>query len=156
MPPGGTSRLASLSVRIRRARADERLDLEQLMRRASTALPDYRAQLEENPDAIDLPLAQIEHGQVIVAETVEGAAGFIVLLIGDDRAEIDGLFVEPQLWGRGVGRSLVELAVHEGRRSGLSLTVAAAPGARGFYERCGFTFEGETQTRFGTALIMSR
>ncbi|HET6943523.1 MAG TPA: GNAT family N-acetyltransferase [Sphingomicrobium sp.] len=126
------------------------------MYRASTAVPEYQEQLEENPEAIDLPFARIEHGQVIVAEGVEGTAGFIVLVIEEDQAELDGLFVEPHFWGRGVGKTLVELAAHEALRVGLSLTVVAAPGARGFYERCGFTVEGETETRFGPALIMSR
>ena len=156
MPLGGTSRLASLPVWTRLARPNERLDLEELMHRASTAVPEYRQQLEANPEAIDLPLARIEHGQVTVAEGVEGTAGFIVLVIEEDQAELDGLFVEPHLWGRGVGKTLVELATHEALRAGLSLTVIAAPGARGFYERCGFTVEGETETRFGPALIMSR
>jgi GNAT superfamily N-acetyltransferase len=126
------------------------------MYRASTAVPDYREQLEENPEAIDLPLARIEGEQVVVAESVEGTAGFIVLVIDDDQAELDGLFVEPHLWRRGVGRTLVELAAHEALREGLSLTVVAAPGARGFYEKCGFAVEGETETRFGPALVMSR
>lgn len=156
MPRGDTSRLADLPVWTRLARPNERLDLEELMHRASTAIPAYRQQLEENPEAIDLPLKQIELGQVIVAEGVEGTAGFLVLVIGEDEAELDGLFVEPHLWGRGVGRTLVELAIHEARRAGLSLTVVAAPGARAFYEKCGFAVEGNTETRFGPALIMSR
>ena len=156
MPLGGTSRLASLPVWTRLARPNERLDLEELMYRASTAVPDYREQLEENPEAIDLPLARIECGQVIVAEGVEGTAGFIVRVIDDDQAELDGLFVEPHLWRRGVGRTLVELAAHEALREGLSLTVVAAPGARGFYEKCGFAVEGDAVTRFGPALRKSR
>ena len=156
MPPGGTSRLANLPIWMRPARPNERLDLEELMHRASTAIPDYREQLLENPEAIVLPMEQIERGQVIVAEGVKGTAGFEVLVIEDDQAELDGLFVEPDLWRRGVGKALVDLAVHKARLAGLGLTVVAAPGAKRFYEKCGFTVEGETETRFGPALIMSR
>ena len=156
MPPGGTSRLANLPIWMRPARPNERLDLEELMHRASTAIPDYREQLLENPEAIVLPMEQIERGQVIVAEGVKGTAGFEVLVIEDDQAELDGLFVEPHLWRRGVGKALVDLAVHKARLAGLGLTVVAAPGAKRFYEKCGFTVEGETETRFGPALIMSR
>jgi len=141
---------------MRPARPNERLDLEELMHRASTAIPDYREQLLENPEAIVLPMEQIERGQVIVAEDVERIAGFAVLIIEDDQAELDGLFVEPHLWRRGVGRALVDLAVHKSRLAGLGLTVVAAPGAKRFYEKCGFAVEGETATRFGPALIMSR
>ena len=47
-------------------------------------------------------------------------------------------------------------ATHEARRKGLALTVVANPTARVFYERCGFSLEGETKTRFGPGLRMSR
>ena len=63
---------------------------------------------------------------------------------------------EPDLWRRGIGAALIDVAVHEARRQGLSMTVIANPSAREFYEKCGFTVEGEAQTRFGPALRMSR
>ena len=143
--------------RIRRARPDERLDLEGIQRRASTALPEYREQLEAHPDAIDLPAEPIERGQVLVAEIDDRIAGFAVVLETDGTAELDGLFVEPDLWRRGIGSALVEAAIHEARRRGLSLlTVVAGPSAKDFYERCGFAVEGPAETRFGPALRMSR
>lgn len=127
-----------------------------MQHRSSRALPEYRDQLDANPEAVHLPLEQIERGQVVVAEGVDGVAGFAVILIDEDSAELDGLFVEPELWRRGVGRMLVELAAHEARLAGLSLTVVAAPAARDFYEKCGFSVEGDAETRFGPALRMSR
>jgi hypothetical protein len=42
------------------------------------------------------------------------------------------------------------------RGGGLALTVNANPSAREFYQRCGFSLEGEAETRFGPALRMSR
>jgi GNAT superfamily N-acetyltransferase len=69
---------------------------------------------------------------------------------------LDGLFVEPDLWGHGIGKALVDAAAHQARQKGLALTVVAAPGARRFYESCGFSVEGDEQTRFGPALRMSR
>ncbi len=116
------------------------------------ALPEYRKQLEAHPDAIELPAEQIENGQVIVAELDGSLAGFAALIGG----ELDGLFVEPELWRKGIGIALVEEAAHEARRRGLTLSVTANPGARDFYECCGFSVEGEAQTRFGPALRMSR
>jgi GNAT superfamily N-acetyltransferase len=141
---------------IRLARPDEREELESLQRRASLALGEYNEQLEAEPDAIQLPLEQIEKGAVIVAEQVDGVAGFAVVLIDGDEAELDGLFVEPRLWRKGIGAALVEVAVHEARRQGLAMMVIANPSARLFYEKCGFTVEGEAETRFGPALRMSR
>jgi GNAT superfamily N-acetyltransferase len=137
---------------LRLARPGEHGVLEELQRRASLELKEYRNQLLANPDAIHLPPAQIANGQVIVAELDGEVAGFAALVGG----ELDGLFVEPDLWGGGIGRALIDAAAHEARRKGLTLTVTANPSARRFYESCGFGIEGETQTRFGPALKMSR
>ena len=139
-----------LSIRL--AKPDEREELEELQRRASLALPDYRKQLLSHPDAIHLPPGQVANGQVLVAELDGRVAGFAAVVGG----ELDGLFVEPDLWRRGIGAALVDAATHQARRKGLALTVIANPNARDFYESCGFSLEGETQTRFGPALRMSR
>ena len=137
---------------IRLARAEERFALEEIQRRASLALPKYREDLEAHPDAIQLPQEQIDRGDVFVAELAGRPVGFAAL----DGAELDGLFVEPDLWKRGIGRQLVDAATHEARRRGLSLRVLGNPTARKFYERCGFVAEGIEQTRFGPGLRMSR
>jgi GNAT superfamily N-acetyltransferase len=137
---------------IRLARPEEREELEELQRRASLELPDYREQLLANPDAIHLPPAQIANGQVLVAE-LDGRIGGFAAVVG---GELDGLFVEPELWRRGVGAALVDEATLVARRKGLALTVTANPSAREFYAKCGFSLESEVQTRFGPALRMSR
>jgi len=143
-------------LQIRLARPDERDELEALQRRASLALGEYNEQLEAHPDAIHLPPEQIDCGQVIVAELGGRLAGFAAVLIDDDGAELDGLFVEPELWGRGIGSALTDVAVHEARRQGLAMMVIANPSARLFFEKCGFAVEGPAETRFGPALRMSR
>jgi GNAT superfamily N-acetyltransferase len=140
------------TLNLRLARPEEREELEELQRRASLELKEYREQLLANPDAIHLPPAQIANGQVIVAELDGEVAGFAAVVGG----ELDGLFVEPDLWGRGIGRALIDAATHEARDRGLALTVIAQPGARRFYEICGFSVEGEAMTRFGPALRMSK
>ena len=137
---------------IRGARPDERDQLEDLQRRASMALPDYREQLMAHPDAIHLPAEQIAAGQVFVAERRGRIVGFAAVVEG----ELDGLFVEPDDWRRGIGRALVDQAVHAARREGLALSVVANPAAISFYQKCGFVVEGEAQTRFGPAPRMSR
>ena len=139
-------------VLIRHARPDERESLEALQWRASLANEEDRPHLEAHPDAIDLPREQIERGEVLVAEIDGQIAGFAAVV----GSALDGLFVEPELWRRGVGAALVEAATHEARKKGLSLTVIANSAARGFYEKCGFRLEGEAETRFGPALRMSR
>ena len=154
MPPVVMSEPAEIIIRL--ARLDEREELEALQWRSSLALGEYNEQLLAEPDAIELPSAQIEGGAVIVAQQRDKIAGFAVVLIGDDEAELDGLFVEPDQWRQGIGEKLVAVSVHEARRRGLTIMVIASPSARGFYEKCGFALEREEQTRFGPALRMSR
>jgi GNAT superfamily N-acetyltransferase len=145
-----SKRVDALTIRL--ARPEERLDLEALQRRASFALPEYREQLEAHPEVMELPAEQIAEGRVLVAELDGRIAGFAAVIAG----ELDGLFVEPDHWKRGVGAALVEAAAHEARMQGLSLTVTANPTARLFYEKCGFTVEGERETLFGPGLRMSK
>jgi GNAT superfamily N-acetyltransferase len=141
---------------IRLARLEERESLEALQWRASLALEEHREDLEANPDAIELPIEMIERDEVFVAEIGGEVAGFAVLFIGNEQAELDGLFVEPEHWREGIGAALVDVATHEARKRGLALTVVANPSAREFYEKCGFALEGKAQTRFGPALRMSK
>lgn len=143
-------------LHIRLARVEEREALEELQRRASLALGEYNEQLGAHPDAVQLPIEQIERGEVIVAELGTRLGGFAVVLVDGEGAELDGLFVAPELWRNGIGTSLVDVAVHEARRQGLAMMVIANPPARSFYEKCGFTVEGEAETQFGPALRMSR
>src|SRR5438309_6352411 len=118
-----SKRVEALSIRL--ARPEEREELEELQRRASLALPEYRDQLIANPDAIHLPPAQVANGQVLVAELDARPAGFAAVVGG----ELDGLFVEPELWRRGIGTLLVDAATHEARRKGLALPAPATPTA---------------------------
>ena len=141
---------------VRLARLDERDALEALQWRASLALDEHREELEANPDAIELPIAMIERNEVFVAELDGQVVGFSVLFIGEEEAELDGLFVEPGHWRTGIGTALVDVVTHQARKNGLALMVVANPSAQEFYEKCGFVLEGEVQTRFGPAIRMSK
>jgi GNAT superfamily N-acetyltransferase len=143
-------------IEIRRGRPNEREVLEALQWRASLANDNDRPHLQAHPDAIQLPIEQLVRGQVFVAEVEGAVAGFAVVLPERTHAELDGLFVEPEMWRTGVGAALVQAATDEARRLGMTLMVIANPAARTFYERCGFAFEGEAQTRFGPGIRMSR
>lgn len=142
----------NIDLLIRPALADERVDLEELQRRASLANEHDRPHIEAHPDAIHLPPAQIANGQVFVAELDGRVAGFAAVVGG----ELDGLFVEPELWRRGIGAVLVEEAAHRARHRGLALTVTVNPHAFDFYSKCGFSEEGIVETRFGPGIRMSR
>ena len=145
-----------MKLRIRPARPDEREALEALQWRALLANPGDREVLLANPDAIVLPAEQLAARNVFVGEDDGLVLGFAVLLTGEQQADLNGLFVDPDHWRRGIGSALVNEAVHRARRLGLSLSVTAGAEAQAFYESCGFSVEGEAQTRFGPALRMTR
>ncbi len=144
------------SVSIRLARSAERHALEELQRRASLHGGRYREQLLSHPEVIQIPAPHLEQGLVRVAEQGTRVVGFAALLAAVDGAcELDGIFVEPELMGSGVGRALVDDAVAVARARGAArIDVVANPEAVGFYRRLGFTDEGEVATRFGSARRM--
>jgi GNAT superfamily N-acetyltransferase len=145
-------------ILIRCALAQERDALEGLQWRASLANKDDRDALLAHPDAVELPLAQIEAGQVLVAEIAGARVGFAAILPRDDGdVELDGLFVEPDLWKAGIGRALVENCFRLGRHIGAAaIRVTGNPHALGFYRACGFEVVGSHETRFGPGLLMRR
>lgn len=137
---------------IRPGRPDERAALEELQRRASLMWEEYRPFLLANPDVIALPLSQLVEKQVRVAETGGEAVGFSALLPRGEVFDLDGLFVEPAHWGRGIGRALMEDAAVRARQTGMAaIEVLANPRAEGFYKRLGFAVLGPEQTLFGPA-----
>ncbi len=145
-------------IMIRPARHAERSCLEALQWRASLGNSGDRDSLLANPDAISLPAEQIAGGHVFVAERDGVIVGFAAVLPRpDDNAELDALFVEPNLWKRGVGRLLVEHCADVARgRGSRILHVVGNPHAEGFYAACGFCTTGVIETRFGSGLAMQR
>ena len=146
------------NVVIRPAVMSERQALESLQRRASLNNPGDREALLANPDAIELPPDQIAAGQVFVAERDGEIIGFAAVLPREDpEMDLDGLFVEPHLWGHGIGRLLVEHCVVSARTQGsAALLVVGNPHAEGFYRACGFEMLGTVETRFGVGLSFRR
>jgi GNAT superfamily N-acetyltransferase len=137
---------------IRNATPNERAVLEDLQRRASLMWEEYRPYLLANPDVIELPQSQLQNGQVRVLECDGRIAGFSALVPKDGWHELDGLFVEPELWGLGIGRALVGDCLATARAAGVpAIEVTANPRAEGFYTRLGFAVTGRTETQFGPA-----
>lgn len=145
-------------VTVRPAVADEQKQLEALQWRASLNNPGDRDALLTHPDAIELPLEQIERGGVFVAEVEGSMMGFAAILPREDGDfELDALFVEPSAWRQGVGRALVEHCAAAARAAGAeSLHVVGNPHAEGFYSACGFESLGTKQMRFGVGLLMKK
>ena len=146
-------------VTVRDAELEEQRALEELQRRASLVWEADREMLLAHPEAIELPPEQIRSGRVRVAVDGSGRRlGFSALLAVDHGScELDGLFVEPEEWGRGIGRLLVSDCVERALRDGARwIEVTANPDAYGFYERVGFDFGEVVSTRFRPARRMRK
>ena len=143
---------------LRTAHESERAVLEALQWRASLNNPGDREALRAHEDAIVLPPEQIREGGVFVAEVDGSPRGFAAILRRTDGdAELDALFVEPDLWRQGIGRALVEHCAQRAKLLGAAhLHVVGNPHAQAFYASCGFEHAGETQTRFGIGLLMKK
>jgi uncharacterized protein (UPF0264 family)/GNAT superfamily N-acetyltransferase len=152
--PGPRGAVGPWGATIRDATPNEKADLEALQLRASLIWEEYREPLLADPAVIVVPAGAIAAGRVRIAVANDGPAGFsVVTPIIDGACELDGLFVEPELMGRGIGRELVADVV--ARSDGAArLDVIANPGAVGFYEKLGFQPGDTVQTRFGAALRM--
>lgn len=145
-------------ITVRPAFVFERQSLEALQWRASLANPEDREAMLANPDAIELPVGQLEAGGVFVAEEKEVLVGFAAILPCDDGdSELDGLFVEPVAWRRGIGRALVQHCCETAAAAGHEwLWVVGNYHSEAFYRACNFEVVGPQQTRFGAGLLMKR
>ncbi len=143
-------------LQIRLGRVEERAELAELQRRASLANAGDRDAILANPDAIDLPEAQLVAGQVFVGERAGALLGFSAVLDRPDGdTELDGLFVEPSSWRRGIGAQLVDRALrYAAERGAGALHVIANPHAARFYDACGFQQYGHCETEFGPGTLM--
>ena len=95
---------------------------------------------------------------MFVAEDAGRILGFATVLTGPaGAAELEDLFVDPDLWRRGVGRRLVREAERRAREvSATSLHVIANGRALEFYAACGFEALGVVATELGQGLEMER
>jgi len=143
-------------ILIRPAAVSEQKELEDLQLRASLTNAGDRDALLANPDAIELPIAQIAAGGVFVAEWNGKIVGFAAVEPrSDGDAELDALFTDPAMRRRGIARLLVAHCAEVARTRGSSfLCVVGNPHAKDFYTACGFRVTGTTETRFGTGLLM--
>jgi GNAT superfamily N-acetyltransferase len=130
----------------------------ELLWRASLAWDVVRQDLLDNPEVIDLDPEMIARNQVFVAERGGRTVGFATILPressdgggeGND-AELEGIFVEPAEWRKGIGMALLHQIEREAQAWGANrLHVVASPNVEGFYIAAGFTRVGEQKMPFG-------
>lgn len=83
--------------------------------------------------------------QVYVAELAGELLGFYALIIRNDKAELDHLWVAPAHIGTGVGKELFVHAMQTAARENISeVEILSDPNAEGFYRKMGAHHIGET------------
>jgi GNAT superfamily N-acetyltransferase len=147
-----------MKLQIRFAHLRERAALIEMQWRASLVWDEYRDALLANPDAIDIPVEQFRNRQVRVAGHGDRPIGFsAVTALDAEICELDGLFVEPAHWRKGIGGALIEDAARLARRRKFRrMEVTANPRAEGFYAKLHFIKYAVAATRFGSASRMHR
>lgn len=146
-----------MAVVIRAARDDDRHDLGALKLRSSLAWGDHVEELQALPEAKEVPALHMPH--VIVAEFAGEVVGFATVLPGKDavQAELEDLFVAPELWRRGIGRLLLAEAERRAIALGArSLHVVAGERARPFYETAGYRFARTIATDLAPAVELQK
>jgi GNAT superfamily N-acetyltransferase len=125
--------------------------LRAIYRSASLSNENDRQALLENPHYLELPASALNEGHTRVAESAGGEiVGFATLEPGAEVAELVDLFVDPAAMRTGVGRALIEDAMHIIGAKGIrTLEVTANPHALPFYEATGFRMIGSTTTALG-------
>ena len=141
-------------MRIRAATAADLDALGALKLRASLAWGEHVEVLSAMADARTVPAQHLPF--VFLAETDEGIAGFATVLpVPGAHAELEDIFVEPDLWRRGAGRLLMQEAWRHARALGASsLHVIANPRPLAFYAACGFQAIGTAITELGPGIEM--
>lgn len=149
---------------IRLARPDDRQDLIELLWRASLAWDVVRQDLLDNPELIDVDPEMIARNQIFVAERAGRILGFATIVPRENNdgegegndAELEGIFVEPADWRKGIGMALLHQIEREAQAWGANrLHVVASPNVEGFYLAAGFTQTAEQRMPFGpNGLVM--
>lgn len=80
----------------------------------------------------------LRESETVVAEVAGEIAGFVRIKVASIDAFMTDLFVEPELFGKGIGRELFRAAVAIARGAGATtLALHADPNAEPFYARMG-------------------
>lgn len=145
-----------MKLLIRSAHNEDKEALGTLKLRSTLAWGDHVDELLVLPEARQFSAAHLPHATV--AELDGALVGFVTVVPGTGtEAELEDLFVAPELWRKRVGTRLLNEAEHRATELGIrSLHVAVGDRARSFYEAAGYLFAGTVETEFSTAVKMSK
>jgi N-acetylglutamate synthase-like GNAT family acetyltransferase len=135
----------SLNVRIRKASTADAATLTQIAHDAKRHWGYPKHWIEHWQDDLTITPEFVAANQVYVAESESELLGFYALIIRDDKAELDHLWVAPAHIGTGVGKKLFLHAMQSAAERRVSeVEILSDPNAEGFYRKMDAHQIGET------------
>ncbi len=132
-------------MRIRRASPEDSTTLTQIAHDAKQhwGYPDHW--IEHWRDDLTISADFINSNPVYVAEHDEALVGFYALVVGEEKAVLDHLWVTPEYIGSGIGKQLFLHAMQGAAGQNFSaVEISSDPHAEGFYQKMGAYRMGET------------
>ena len=132
-------------MRLRRPEPHELPLLSALCLRSKAVWGYDEAFLEACRAELTIRAEELERTPLCVAEHNGAIIGVAQIVVDGAAADLQKLFIEPDVIGLGVGRSLFAWVVSTAKELGARcLTIDADPGAVGFYKRMGAVEHGST------------
>lgn len=132
-------------MKIRRALTEDAAALTRIAHEAKQHWGYPEHWLRHWQDDLTISADFIAGNEVYVAESETGLLGFYALIIKQEKAELDHLWVTPQHIGTGVGKELFLHAMqHAARERVTEVEISSDPNAEGFYRKMGAHRIGET------------
>lgn len=136
---------ASQNLMLRRAASEEAAALTKIAHDAKRHWGYPENWLEHWRDHLTISPEFVAANPVYVAEREGELLGFYALVIRDDKAELDHLWVAPAHIGTGVGKQLfIHAMQHAAQRQVGTVEILSDPNAEGFYRKLGAHRIGET------------
>jgi N-acetylglutamate synthase-like GNAT family acetyltransferase len=138
-------RLPDDLLKIRKASTEDHPQLTRLAHDAKRhwGYPDHWIKHWE--DALTITPEYIETNQVFVAEDGANIVGFYALIVAQDHADLDHMWVSPEHMGSGVGKALFIHAMRGAKGQNISeVEILSDPHAEDFYKKMGAYRTGES------------
>ena len=135
------------AVTIRRATPDEAVALTQIALDAKRywGYPEHWIQHWESDLTISADFIRDNH--VYVAEENGEIRGFYALCVAGEKAELEHMWVTPEVIGTGIGKELFLDAMERAAKLNVNaVEISSDPHAAGFYKRMGATQIGEVDS----------
>ena len=144
--PRFSSRLLLTSlVRIRRASAEDTATLTQIAHDAKRYWGYPEHWIQHWQDDLTISPEFVRSNPVYVADREGALLGFYALVLQDDKAILDHLWVTPEHIGGGVGKELFIHAMQNAAGQNVTeIEISSDPNAEGFYQKMGAHRTGET------------